>query len=62
MFIERYVIAHNIAVLLNIYLIRTCVLYILFLGRVVQNVYFVKLVDKYHSVFCILYFMFSVTY
>lgn len=49
--------------LLNIYLIRICVLYILLLVRVVQNVYLVKLVDKYHSVFYILlYFMFSVTF
>lgn len=42
---------HNMAVLLNMYLIRICVLYILLLGRVVQNVYLVKLVDKYHSDF-----------
>lgn len=29
--------AHNMAVFLNIHLIRTCVLYILLLGRVVQK-------------------------
>lgn len=63
MFIERYFMIHNMAMLLNMYLIRICVLYILLLGRVVQNVYLVKLVDKYHSVFYILlYFMFSVIY
>lgn len=63
MLIERYFITHNMAVLLNMYLIRICVLYILLLGRVVQNVYLVKLVDKYHSVFYILlYSMFYVPY
>lgn len=63
MLIERYFITHNMAVLLNMYLIRICVLYILLLGRVVQNVNLVKLVDKYHSVFYILlYSMFYVPY
>lgn len=63
MLIERYFITHNMAVLLNMYLIRICVLYILLLGKVVQNVCLVKLVDKYHSVFYILlYSMFYVPY
>jgi hypothetical protein len=55
--------SHNIVVFLSIDLKRTCVLCILLLGRVVQNICLVRLVNAYHLEFTILpYFMFSITY